>query len=204
MLLAAAAAMVVVLAARDSVARPAYQAGDRRQTMLVPLPAQAALVERILTFDRSLETHEDTTIDIVVLYQPEYRASRDAQAQLAAFAASARATAWGRPIRWRFLALVGGEALGNAFTALSVDAVYLTPVRAVDVRSLADAAAAQNAALYSGVPDYLQHGVAVSFGVQASRPRIRINLDAAKRAGADFSSQLLQLADVSRDAGRSP
>jgi hypothetical protein len=46
------------------------------------------------------------------------------------------------------------------------------------------------------VPDYVGAGCAVGIGTEGEKPLIIINLPAAKAEGADFSSQLLQLAKV--------
>ena len=48
----------------------------------------------------------------------------------------------------------------------------------------------------TSVPDYVESGLAVGIGVKGGKPRIIINLPAAKAEGANFSSQLLRLAKV--------
>ena len=189
------ASLLGLTAARTAVAQ---------QGMLVPVPSQAMLVERILTFDRALEAQADTAFVIAVLYQPAYSASRDVRSELESYAATSRATAWGRPVRWRFIGVEGTARVRAELQAVSADAVYLAPMRAIDVRQLTAEAASLHLVSYSGLPDHLRQGAAVAFGVRASRPRILINLATARRAGADFTSQLLQLADLTRDDGSLP
>jgi hypothetical protein len=46
------------------------------------------------------------------------------------------------------------------------------------------------------VSRYVPLGVAVGARLQAERPRLLLNLQAARRAGADFSAELLKLAEV--------
>ena len=48
----------------------------------------------------------------------------------------------------------------------------------------------------TGVPDYVDSGLTVGIGTKGRKPRIIINLLAAKAEGADFSSGLLNLAKV--------
>jgi len=175
-----------------------------QQGMPVPVPTQALLLEGILGFDRAVELRGDSAVVVVVLYQPEYRSSRDVQAQLMAHGAASRATLWGRPIRWRSLPVEGGGLTRSSLSALAPSAVYVAPMRAIDVRRVIDVATSLHLASYTGLPSYLDYGATVSFGVRASRPRILVNLPAARRAGADFTAQLLQMADINPEPGAAP
>jgi hypothetical protein len=48
----------------------------------------------------------------------------------------------------------------------------------------------------TGVAEYVNEGVAVGIGIKNKRPKILINLHSAIHSGADFSSELLNLAQV--------
>ena len=49
---------------------------------------------------------------------------------------------------------------------------------------------------YTGVPEYLSAGLAVSLDLRDDKPRILVNLKASKDAGAEFRSQMLSLARI--------
>lgn len=49
---------------------------------------------------------------------------------------------------------------------------------------------------FTGVPKYVEQGIAVGIGIQDRKPKIHINLSASKAEGAEFSSQLLKLAEI--------
>ena len=48
----------------------------------------------------------------------------------------------------------------------------------------------------TGVPEYVDQGLAVGIGIRRDRPLIIVNLEQARAEGAAFSSQLLALARI--------
>ena len=48
----------------------------------------------------------------------------------------------------------------------------------------------------TGVPEYVDQGVAVGVGIRKDRPLIIVNLEQARAEGSVFSSQLLALARI--------
>jgi hypothetical protein len=92
--------------------------------------------------------------------------------------------------------LVDVGALVAGLRQAGVDVVYLTPVRAVDVRRLAQSLGAAGILSVTGVPDYVGQGIAVGVGRRGDRPRIMVDLAAARAAGSEFAAQLLKLAEV--------
>jgi hypothetical protein len=49
---------------------------------------------------------------------------------------------------------------------------------------------------FTGVPLYVEQGVALSIGIVRERPQIIVNLAATRAEGSDFTSQLLRLCKV--------
>lgn len=166
------------------------------QEMEVPIGTQMSLLTRILDYDRRLAERDGDELVIGILYQSRYRASYNA------FQGAARAIgAEPRPAGARRIRTVGIEVadprqLGGALRRNRVDVLYLAPLRALDGRALADKARASGVLTFTGAADLRDGGVAVYFGTRGGRPRLRIDLAVARSAGADFSSELLRLADV--------
>ena len=77
-----------------------------------------------------------------------------------------------------------------------VDVLYVAPLRALDITIVADAARATRVTTCTGTPDYLTAGLAVSVRYQGERPKLLINVEAARLEGAEFSAELLKLAQV--------
>jgi hypothetical protein len=74
--------------------------------------------------------------------------------------------------------------------------LYLVPLRGADLGQLLSGVAAAQTLTMSGTQGYVERGIAVGLELRGSKPIIRINLAAARAQGADFSSQLLKLAEI--------
>jgi hypothetical protein len=162
--------------------------------MPVPVPLQVPMLAKILEFDRNLPQRPGTELVIVVAYQEGYRASRVASSE---FSSTAHATSiQGRPVRIVMAEIGDGSGLVSALRKHGAAVVYLAPLRAIDVAPLAASVTGAGVIAMTGVPEYASRGVPVAIGLRAGRPLIRINLSAARAAGADFGAQLLKLAEL--------
>jgi hypothetical protein len=50
----------------------------------------------------------------------------------------------------------------------------------------------------TGMPEYVEAGVAIGIGERGGRPLIRVNLDASRAQGASLAAELLAISDVVR------
>jgi hypothetical protein len=131
---------------------------------------------------------------ILVLYQEGFRASKTATTE---FIAAARAASiQGRRVRTVKAEIGDGGGLAAELRKHGAAVVYLAPLRALDVAPVAASVTRAGVITMTGVPGYSEFGVPVAIGVRAGRPHIRINLGAARAAGADFGAQLLKLAEL--------
>jgi hypothetical protein len=165
--------------------------------MPVPVEVQVPLLVKVLGFERTLAMRTEPELVIAVAYQADYRSSRLAMEGVIETARAAGAlTVHGRPTRWEPLPVQDVAQFVADMVARHAAVVYFAPLRAVSVRSLADAVTAEGVVSLTGVPEYVREGVSVGIGERGGRPRILVHLLAARRAGADFAAPLLQLADV--------
>lgn len=170
------------------------------QDMAVPAEVQVPLFLKILTLDRQLEATVGDEIVIGVVHQPQIRESwRALQAFTAALEASPIRSVKGRPVRTVPLVVENVEALRRAVAEQEVDVLYVTPLRAVEVRDVAALARDLHFRTLTGVPTYVAGGLAVGIGLKGQRPEILVNLEAAAAEGADYNSQFLRLARVVGD-----
>lgn len=168
------------------------------QEMPVPPPIQWVLFQKILSFERNLHPRADEDIVIGIVYQEEFRPSLEAKEQFYA-AVSARPKA--KEIHFRCVALPVEKSLdltGAMDQQPGIDLLYITPLREVDLKALAKISQAQQTITLTGVPEYVDAGLAVGLGTKDNKPLILINLPAAKAEGADFTAQLLKVAKVTR------
>ncbi len=168
------------------------------QEMAAPAEIQIPLLFKILTFDRSLGTRAPgNDIVIAVVFQTGYRASLVARNQIVdALEAMEDATISGHPVHWVAIEWKDGEQLRLALIQERTDVVYVTPLRGVELAPITGVARAGSMTTFTGVPLYVEHGVALSVGIVRDRPQIIINLPATRAEGSDFTSQLLRVSRV--------
>ena len=88
------------------------------------------------------------------------------------------------------------QLLRKRLTETNANIVYVAPLRAVDVGDIGRITRQRDIRSVTGIPGYVDLGIAVGIGLRNRRPLIIINLEAARAEGAAFSSQLLSLARI--------
>jgi hypothetical protein len=162
------------------------------QDMDIPVQMQVALFLKVITFDRNLVIPPATEIVVAVVYQSGYRASVNAK-NIAMTALQAS----GNQQKIRAMTIdLDREPLAAALTRSRPSVLYVAPLRAVEIADLAATARSAGATTVTGVPQYISLGLAVSVRLQGERPKLVINAEAAKLEGADFSAELLKLAQI--------
>jgi hypothetical protein len=164
------------------------------QEMEVPVSIQVPLFLKVMTFDRLRIQSVNTELVVGVTFQSGYRASVIARDEVArAFRAVT-----GRKIRVVLIDLdrIDREALADALQQQHVSVLYVSPLRAFDVGAIATAAAHAQVITVTGVPKYAELGIAVSVRLEGERPRLLVNVVASRESGADFTAELLKLAQV--------
>lgn len=159
-----------------------------QQRVAAPASVQLALFEKIWTMDRAFSRPRVVTIGIV--YQRLNRASFNAKEQILEAGRDSKS------IRFVLIDLENANLEASKLTGVQV--LYFTPLRSIDLRELLARTRAQGIRTITGVPEYVEIGVAVGITVERDRPRIIINREASRAEGSDFSSQLLKLARVIR------
>jgi hypothetical protein len=168
------------------------------QKMAAPAEVQVPLLFKILTFDRRVGTRPPgNVIVIAVVFQTGYRASLVARNQIVdALKAMQDSTISGHPVRWVAVEWIDEEQVRLALIRERTDVVYVTPLRGVELHPLIRTARAAGMTTFTGVPLYVEQGVALSIGIVRERPQIIVNLAATRAEGSDFTSQLLRLCKV--------
>ncbi len=169
------------------------------QEMSIPVNIQYKLFLKILEYERNLQDIEADEIVMGVLYQEKFRLSKLTKEEIISLNQQNSAQKiGGKVIRFIPIKATSKKALEKTLTNNGIHVLYVTPLRAYDVKIVADICRAKKITSLTGVPDYLNSGIAVALGLDKQKPRIMINLSAAKASGCDFSSQLLNLAQVSQ------
>ena len=184
----------LVLLAGLAAAAPSLAA----QEVPVPVRIQAPLLLRIMSFDRNLPQRISGDLVVAVLYQGRNRTSLRIAEEISLAIGS----------------LTGAEAVGiDLDTTTDLAAVlaqskarvlYVCPLRGANIAGIVDVVRAAGVTTVTGVPRYVNEGIAIGLDLRADRPEIVVNLESARAEGADFTAQLLKLARVVKSGTRNP
>lgn len=161
------------------------------QDVEVPVAVQVPLFLKVMTFDRQRRHVPDGDVVIGITFQSGYRNSitiRDEATRALSKAPNARVRV--------VLIDLDRDDLSAMLQHHHVQILYVSPLRAISVATIAGVAATGRVITVTGVPQYVEQGLAVGVRLQGDRPRLMVNLSASKQGGADFTSELLKLAEV--------
>ncbi len=170
----------------------------RAEQMPVPADVQIPLILKILTFDRNFEVKITTALTIGIVYDPQNPASlqgKDAIAQsLAPFTTK---TIKKLPIAYILLEFTPGKSLAEIARTKHINVFYIVPGNVEHLPALLEISWTQQILTVTGVPAYMDKGVAVGISLnRENRPLILINLASSKSAGSAFDANLLKLATI--------
>lgn len=167
------------------------------QEIAVPVDVQVPLLVKILDFDRNLSTRARGEVVLGVLCQGKFRTSAavagEVQREVSRLAG---ATIGGLRVRVVVIDLDTTPNLAAALHRLQVTVLYVSPLRAVEVGSVTTASRAAQITTLTGVPRYVETGLAIGIDMKGERPQIVVNLAASRAEGADLNAQLLKLARI--------
>jgi hypothetical protein len=158
--------------------------------------SQYRLYLKILTFDRNLRARIGDELDIGVLYAGLVEESRQARDDFARAVAAGPADFEGLPIRLVPIQYGKKAEIEASLAAGSVDALYVTPIGSYDLAPVSAACRARGVSTFSGIPEYLESGLSVSFGISGRQAKVLVNLANSRAEGSDFSARLLDMVTV--------
>ena len=167
------------------------------QEMPVPVDIQYQLLLKILTFDRNLHSRTGDTLVIGIVHQKYFRTSLNVKEELMQiFDASDTPEIDSIPVACVPLPIQTLTGFDSLLAQTKIDIIYIAPLRGVDVSTLASICQSRNIVTFSGVPEYMDYGATIALDTQGDNPKILINLNAAKKIGVNFNSQLLKLSKI--------
>ena len=165
------------------------------QDMDLPVPLQATLFARVMSFDRAIDARGDAPLAIAIVYQGGFGRSAAAMEEICRALDATLMN--GRKFRIIRVDL-DRVSLDSMVVAEAPRVLYVAPLRGVDVAAIARVSQHHDIGTYTGVPAYVRRGIGVSARIQGDRPRLLVNLHAARAEGSSFDSSLLQLAEILR------
>jgi len=168
----------------------------RAQEMPLPVETQLNVLLKTLTFDRNLKERQGERLTIGIVYHGLFNKSLQAKDELIEAFKTVRI----EEIFEHTLHIVTVDlhliGLEEAVASQDVDILYITPLDSSQIRKISKLSRSMGVITLSGVPQYSEQGIAVTVGKKGEAAQIIINLDAARAAGANFSSQLLKMAKI--------
>jgi hypothetical protein len=166
----------------------------------VPVAVQIPILVKILNFDRNLPERADGPLVVGVLFQSRYRTSANVADEVCRALHALPAGALGEmELSCVAIDLDATSALDSALKRKRVQVLYVSPLRAVLLGDVTAVSRAAGITTLTGVPRYVETGLAIGLDMKGERPEIVINLAASRAEGADFTAHLLKLARVVGD-----
>jgi YfiR/HmsC-like len=167
------------------------------QDMPVPVEVQVPLLLKILAFDRALTGTQSDSLVVGIAFQGRNRTSSEIGAEARRqLTAGGRQAVAGRAIRVVAIDLDATDDISAILLRDSVRVLYVAPLRAVAISSVAAATRQRLVVSFTGIPRYVEQGLSVGIDVDGTHPQIVINLPASRAEGALFAADLLKLARI--------
>jgi uncharacterized protein DUF4154 len=172
--------------------------GGAAEPMPFPPDVQITLLLKILTYDRSFLAKSKSGVTIGVVYVPtDAQSVKTKDDILKTLQLVADRTIKNVPIRAVALEFKDPISLAKVAIAGGVNVFYIAPGNADTLQSLLKLSHLRGITTATGVPEYVQRGVAIGIGIKADKkPDILINLPNSRQEGSEFDASLLRIATV--------
>jgi len=169
------------------------------EPMPVPADLQVTLILKVLSYDRNFAARAAGELRIAVVISPGDPDSARARAQIVDVTQTLPFRMMrGVPIRYLFVEYASDAQLETFVTTNQIAVLYIAPGNQQNLDALLRISQSRQIVTATGVPEYVERGVAVGVGVRQDKPVILINLPSSKSAGTEFDASLLRIAKVIR------
>jgi YfiR/HmsC-like len=167
----------------------------RAEDLLVPARVQAALIGKVVSFDRNFAARVQNKVTIAVVSKSSSSDSERAAAQMLGAFRELGPTA-GLPHEELRVAWTDAHALAAACAERKVAIVYLTPGFDNEAASIAKALDAARVLTVAGSLSYVKNGLVLGFDLVSGRPKLVVHLASARRQGIAFDATFLAITRV--------
>jgi hypothetical protein len=166
------------------------------QTMPVEAERQVQILLKVLTYDRQFEAKAKDRLKVGIVYVDADPASVKAADEIGTTLKKYEdKTVRKVPITWVLIPYTTPAAVEQKIKAEGVSLLYIAPGNTKHLSELIRISQAHKLTSVTGVPEYVDKGVAVGVGFERDKPRIYINLASCKSEGSEFDASLLQIAE---------
>jgi hypothetical protein len=165
----------------------------------VPPEVQAAILTKILSYDRAMRARVGNMAVVGILAKSEDRSSAQAQAEVAkgiTVLQSGRVP--GVPLTVVTTGYKSAADLTAWIAEKNVDVLYVESALSKELEPIRGVCVAKKIVSITAVRDFVERGLVAGIVRKGDRPGILVNLPAAAAAGMDLDPALLALSEVIR------
>ena len=163
----------------------------------VPSDLQAAIITRLLGYDRALKGRVGPSLTIGILGRASDRGASRAQADLEQ-AFGKQSSVQGVRLSAKPYSYTDAAQLGDWVASQGVDVLYVTAGLEKDVAAIQAVCTERKVVGVSAVRAFVKQGLAIGVVTKGESAGILVNLPAARAVGMDLDPKLLTLAEVIR------
>jgi hypothetical protein len=165
----------------------------------IPPTLQAAILAKMLAYDRSLKTRAGASIDVGVVFKESDKLSAEAGAAMVkAFEAMGAHIIQGLPMRVTRHPYKDTDHFAQWLKGGGVDLVYVVGGLGKEREAIHAASVEAKAVTVGADRSQVEAGLAVAVVLKGATPRILVNIASAQAVGMSLDPKLLELSDVIR------
>ena len=164
----------------------------------IPIELQAKLFLTALTYDKNLEKRAETSLDIGILYFTDTpQSKKEAENFSDTLKDFKDKKISGRSFKTVLLTYNGNGALKKKMVDEHIDVLFITRGDEALVRKVLTLTQSEKILSCTSKAEYVTTcGVTMAVGLKDNKPKIYLNLNAAKLEGADFSAKFLRVVEI--------
>jgi hypothetical protein len=164
----------------------------------IPVDLQAKLFLTALTYDKNLEKHPSTHLDIAILYFPWLAQSKEEALNFSKTLEKFQdKKISGRSFTVSLLTYNGDGGFKEKIGDEHVDVLFIAGGEEPMVQEITKITQSEKILSCTSKAEYVTScGVTMAVGLKDNKPKIYLNLSSAKREGADFSAKFLRVAEI--------
>ncbi len=166
--------------------------------MAVPADLQVPLILKVLTYDRNFDEKAQNELKIGIVYTGNAASQKAKNEVIGVLEKFSGKTIRKLPIKYLPIEFTSQRDLENSAKTNRMNVLYIAPGNAQNLDVLLKVSQANQIITTTGVPTYVDQGVAVGIGIRQDKPQILINLGSSKKEGSEFDASLLRIASVIR------
>lgn len=162
----------------------------------VPVDVQIKVIPKILSLNKTFLVDTDDNLNGMIIYSNDQRNSKQIFDNFRENLKGKKITVNSRVIKILPFDIKRLKELRKYIKENNIRAIYITPLRGVDISSITKICREEDVLTITGVDEYKENMVSVILGLNKSKLQIMINQKSAKSEGANFSSRLLKIATL--------